>query len=164
MDAITLLKEQHREVEELFRELEQSSKGAVKTRERLVRRLADSLAVHSALEEEFFYQESKAQRTELLLLKALEEHLACKRLLADLLELEATAPTFVPKLLVLRDLVLSHVDVEERELMPRAARALGKERLEALGAQMEARARQLLDDGEPRERLPAETDAAPPLH
>ena len=49
MNAIELLEQQHREVEELFEEYEKASEGAQKTRERLCREISDQLAVHAEI-------------------------------------------------------------------------------------------------------------------
>jgi hypothetical protein len=44
VNAIEMLKQQHREVDELFEEFEAAGEGARKTRARLCREIADALA------------------------------------------------------------------------------------------------------------------------
>ena len=90
MNAIDLLESQHREVAKLFPRIEKAASPAAK--EALFAEIADKLAVHAAIEEHHFYPAVKAKRTEDILLEALEEHLGIKRVLADLLETEASDP------------------------------------------------------------------------
>src|ERR1051325_2975432 len=71
MNAIELLKSQHREVEELFSEIQNADDASEK--EELFTKLADSLAIHARIEEHQFYPGVKAQQTEDILLEAVEE-------------------------------------------------------------------------------------------
>src|SRR6266542_242892 len=86
MNAIDLLEKQHREVEELFEDFDDAGDGARKTKERLCRDVSDQLAVHAEIEEKLFYPESKQEDTEEILRESVEEHLAMKRLLAEIME------------------------------------------------------------------------------
>ena len=88
MNAIELLKSQHEEAKKLFRKLEKA--GAEK--QKLFEELADALAVHATIEEKHFYPATKSARTEELLQEAVEEHLAVKRVIADLLEMSPEDP------------------------------------------------------------------------
>lgn len=99
MNAIKLLKHQHREVEALFRQIHKARAGG--PRRAVFERIADALAVHAAIEERHFYPSVKEKTTEAILLESLEEHLAIKRVLADLLRLDAEDPTFAAKIKVL---------------------------------------------------------------
>ena len=76
MNAIELLEQQHREVEELFEKFENAGERARKTKERLCREIADRLAMHAEIEEKLFYPESKQEDTEEILRESVEEHLA----------------------------------------------------------------------------------------
>jgi hemerythrin superfamily protein len=58
MNAIDLLKKQHREVEDLFEKFEKAGENAAKTRERLCREISNRLAVHAEIEEKLFYPEA----------------------------------------------------------------------------------------------------------
>ena len=120
MNAIDLLKSQHREVAKLFSKLEKASKAADKTE--LFEEIADKLAVHAAIEEHHFYPAVKAKRTEDILLESLEEHLGIKRVIADLLEVSAEDETFDAKAKVLKEQVEHHVEVEESDLFPKVKR------------------------------------------
>lgn len=59
LDAIALLKADHRKVEELFKKFE-GAKGAIKKQD-LVTKICMELTVHCAIEEEIFYPACKGQ-------------------------------------------------------------------------------------------------------
>ncbi len=161
MSAIDMLESQHREVEDIFTELEEAEKPAEKRR--LFEMLADKLAVHATIEEKHFYPAIKAKRTEDILLEALEEHLTIKRAIADLLEVDAEDETFDAKITVLQELVEHHVEEEEEDLFPKVSKLLDAETLDALEQEMTATQEDLLAKGNPRNRVPSETREAAPL-
>jgi hemerythrin superfamily protein len=160
MDAINLLKSQHRKVERLFSKIE-AAKGA-HDKEKLFGELADSLAGHATIEEHQFYPAVRAKRTEDILLESLEEHLGIKRVLADLLKIDAKDETFEAKLTVLKEQVEHHVGEEEKDLFPKVRKLLDKDELEALGEKMQAEFDEL-EAGHPREAVPSETKQAASL-
>jgi hemerythrin superfamily protein len=158
MNAIDMLKQQHREVEALFAQFKKA-RSAVPQR-RIFERIADALAVHATIEEKHFYPSVKKQATEDLLLESLEEHLEIKRVIADLLVLEAKDPTFEAKVTVLMEDVQHHVGEEEKELFPQVQKLFDEETLDAIGEAMEETRDELLENGNPREAIPAETVTA----
>ena len=158
MNAIELLEKQHHDVEELFEEFEDASQGAKKTRERICREISDQLAVHAEIEEKIFYPESKQDETEELLRESVEEHLAMKRILVEIIEEGTDHPQFDARMKVLKEQVEHHADEEEKELFPKVRKACSKEDLEDLGTRMEAVAEELLSEGQPSRRIPDETD------
>ncbi|HEY6100221.1 MAG TPA: hemerythrin domain-containing protein [Anaeromyxobacter sp.] len=163
MNAIDLLKKQHREVEGLFEKFEGAGDGARKTKERLCREIADQLAVHAEIEEKIFYPESKQESTEDILRESVEEHLAIKRTLADLIESAVEDPQFDARVKVLRELVEHHVGEEEKDLFPKVKKACSKEELEDMGARMEKLAEELELQGEPSKNIPSQTDEPAPI-
>ena len=160
MSAIDMLESQHREVEDLF---EQFEKAKGKKKEDVFGQIADKLAVHAAIEEKHFYPAARSKETEDMLLEAAEEHLSVKRLLADLLALDAGDDTFEAKVKVLQEQVEHHVEEEETELFPSVEKLLDGETLDALEQEMTATQEQLLAAGEPRNRVPAEIGEAAPI-
>lgn len=159
MNAIDLLEQQHREVEELFEEYEDAGERAVKSKERLCREISDQLAIHAEIEEKLFYPESKQENTEEILRESLEEHLAMKRLLADLMESGPSDEQFDAKMKVLKEQVEHHVEEEEKELFPKVRKSCSKEELEDLGERMQTLAEELEAQGEPSKNIPGQTDA-----
>lgn len=162
MDAIKLLKNQHAEVEKLLRELVEIGPGSVRRRKQAFERAADLLAVHATLEEKLFYPAAHVEASEERLLEALELHLAVKRVIADLMTLDAEDPTYGAKTRLLADLVLKHQDDEEEGIFPAAADLLGERRLLEIGREMN----ELMVDLEtssPRQEVPLQIDRAASL-
>ena len=157
MNAVDLLESQHREVEDLFSEIEEAKDA--KTKNQLFEQIADALAIHAAIEEHHFYPAVKAKRTEDILLEALEEHLGIKRVIADLLKIDASDETFDAKVKVLKEQVEHHVEEEESDLFPKVKKLLSAEELDALAQEMTAEQSELEDEGDARNAIPSETDA-----
>jgi hemerythrin superfamily protein len=160
VDALELLKTQHEEAKALFKKIE---KAEDEEKLDLFEQLADALAVHATIEEKSFYPATKNARTEELLQEAVEEHLAVKRIIADLLEMSPDDPQFDAKVAVLKENVEHHIEEEEGELFPKVKRLLKADELEDLGVVMEDMAEDLKAAGAPREAVPAETGSAAPL-
>jgi hypothetical protein len=78
-----------------------------------------------------------------LVAEAREEHREVKTLIATLRALDPGDEQFQTKFAELRESVEEHVGMEEDELMPEAAAAIGGE-LERLGRRMEERKEQLM--------------------
>jgi hemerythrin superfamily protein len=159
MNAIGLLMKQHQEAKELLSALEEAE---VEDKQELFEKLADALAVHAAIEEQHFYPATKDDRTEELLQEAVEEHLAVKRLIADLLEMPPSDAQFDAKVKVLEEQVAHHIEEEEGQLFPKVKKAHSAEELEDLGLLMEETGEELLQS-EPRNQVPLETGAAAPI-
>jgi hemerythrin superfamily protein len=159
MNAIDLLKKQHREVEQLFEEFEAAGENAAKTKERLCRKISDQLAVHAEIEEKLFYPEAKQENTEEILRESVEEHLAMKRILADLIEKGTGDEQFEARMTVLKEQVEHHVEEEEKELFPKVRKSCSREELEDLGTRMETLAQELMEEGEPSQSIPGQTDS-----
>jgi hemerythrin superfamily protein len=160
-NAIDMLEGQHREVEDLFAKLEKADRGERK--QKLFTLIADKLAVHASIEEEAFYPAVKAKRTEDILLESLEEHLGIKRVLSDLIDLDASDETFDAKAKILQEQVEHHVEEEEDDLFPKVRKIFDEETLVAIAQQMAMLQEELLAKGNPRLAVPTQTDEAAPL-
>lgn len=161
IDALALLMMQHEEVEALIADLEDATDPEHK--EELFAELADKLAAHATIEERIFYPSMMHERTRELLVESTEEHLSMKRLLADMMELDASDEHFDAKLTVLKEQVRHHAhDEEENALFPKVRRLMSSDDLAAIGNEMLAMYVMLLER-EPRKQVPAETAHAAPL-
>lgn len=136
MDAITLLKEDHRKVEKLFKEIE---KAPLNTRDELFTEIRRELTVHSELEEQLLYPAAeKAKPTHALALESVEEHKQVDKVMADLAQTDKKTDTWMAGLTVLKEDVLHHIEEEEHELFPTIEKdVLSKDRLAEVGMQME---------------------------
>jgi hemerythrin superfamily protein len=162
INALELLMEQHEEVETLIDEIEDADDPDEKLR--LFEQLADQLAAHATIEEKLFYPAVMDESTRELLVESTEEHLSVKRLLADMMELDAEDEHFDAKLMVLRDQVVHHArEEEEGELFPLVRKLFDENELAALGNELLAAFEALLEKGAPRRNVPGETRAAAPL-
>jgi hemerythrin superfamily protein len=129
-DILELLKEQHKEVDELFARIEQGSED----RQMLFTELADKLAAHAAAEEKVFYPAVMSRETSYLLHESVEEHVSIKRVLSDLLALDVDDDSFMARLSVLKEQVSHHAHKEEEnKLFPKLRRALTSDERAALG-------------------------------
>ena len=139
MKATDLLKKQHKEVKGLFKKVEKTEDAS--GRRQLLEQITQALQLHSRLEEEIFYPAVRGLETrkaEEMVAEALEEHHVVDLVLKDLPNVDPEDERFEAKMTVLSELVEHHADEEEKEMF-KAAQRLGKQELEDLGAQMEAR-------------------------
>lgn len=150
MNAIELLKSQHREVETLFKQLEDLGEGAAAEKKEIFATIALKLSVHAAIEEKIFYPEGEAVDEDTTL-EAYEEHDVVKALLSKISKTRPTDKTFMAKVTVLKEVVEHHVEEEENEYFPECEKELGAEKLEALGEKLAA-ATARLEDGAKKPR------------
>lgn len=139
MNLITLLKEDHKEVEDLFKRIEATSPRAMKTRQKLFLQIKAALTVHSAAEEELLYprmKEMRELRHDAFL--ANEEHRLVKQLLDELGSLDAGEEQWDAKMSVLMDMVRHHVREEEGEYFKALKLELNRAELMQLGEEVQA--------------------------
>lgn len=139
MNAFELLKKDHKKVSELFKQLEDTTERAVKTREELFGKLKQELDIHARIEETIFYPAIKeAEETREITLEAIEEHNVVKRLLSELESMPVSDERWTAKLTVLKENVEHHVEEEEEEMFKDAQKVLSNEQVNELGARMES--------------------------
>jgi hemerythrin superfamily protein len=148
MDAIALLKQDHKLVKSLLEDLTQSTTRAVKKRGELVQQIYMNLKAHTTIEEEIFYPAFKSagkKEEEKLYYEALEEHRAAEDLvLPDLMKTDPATEQFSGRAKVLKELIEHHIEEEEGDMFKDARKLLDKNQLNDLGARMEARKTELL--------------------
>ena len=136
MDALKLLKTDHDRVKKLFKEFEEAHEAGNKLAEgELAGVIITELELHTQLEEEFVYPDTKAQGEDLeeLTLEAYEEHNVAKTLIEEIKALTPEDETFAAKVTVLQEAVEHHIDEEENEMFPKVRRAFNDEQLRAIG-------------------------------
>ncbi|MEJ7583248.1 MAG: hemerythrin domain-containing protein [Acidimicrobiales bacterium] len=139
MDAITLLKADHKSVEKLFKQFEKAGADAHKTKQDIVAKVVEELSKHAVIEEQLFYPRvrTEVEEAEDVVLESLEEHHVVKWVLSELDGMDPEAERFTAKMTVLMESVRHHVEEEEQELFPKVRGSMGRKALTELGDAME---------------------------
>jgi hypothetical protein len=153
MDAVALLKADHRKVEELFESFEKAHDADRK--EKLVKQICTELSVHTLIEEEIFYPACTGQVEEDKVDEAYVEHDGAKVLISELLKSDAGNEFYNAKLKVLSELIKHHVKEEEQrsEGLFAQARKAGLD-MEDLGERLMRRKQELLEEFQDGNNLP----------
>jgi hemerythrin superfamily protein len=135
MDAITYLKDDHRTVEQLFKQFERAGERAHVQKRQIADRIIEELSAHAAVEEQVFYPVARAAvpGTEDIVLESLEEHHVAKWLLSELVDMDPAHERFNAKVTVLIANVRHHIEEEERHFFPKVREHLGRNELAELG-------------------------------
>lgn len=153
MKATELLTMQHEEVSSLFERIERATRRNEQAE--LFTELASNLLAHDLIEREIFYpacQQNGALRE--MINKSVVEHTMIELALQQGELARRREDGLAARVVVLKEMMEHHVDEEEHGLFPRVERALGAQRLEQLGLDMERRFEELREQG--YERLLAE--------
>jgi hemerythrin superfamily protein len=144
-DAIALLKEDHRQVEEWFAQFEKARDDERK--QMLATQICNALKVHTQIEEEIFYPAFLAETEDLEIHHEAEvEHNGAKKLIA---EIEASSPDdeyFDAKVKVLSEMIKHHVKEEEQPDGMFAEARKSDMDLQSLGERLAARKAELMDE------------------
>lgn len=131
MQIFELLKKDHRKVEKLFSEIEETDDS--KKRQKLFEQIYKELSMHAEAEELTFYAAMREyEETEALLDEAEEEHVEVKVMLEEMKSLDAASPEFAKKIITLKNAVQHHVEEEESEVFPTVEECMDDEELEQL--------------------------------
>jgi len=137
MNALTLLENDHRELERLLDELEPTTERAVKTRQELFDRVHDALTVHEIIEEEVFYPTLKQHpKAKDIVLEGYEEHDVVNILMGELSNLSVEDETWGPKCKVMIENIRHHIEEEEGEMFQKARQVFDRQELDQLGQAM----------------------------
>ena len=120
-DAIALLKQDHRTVEELFEKFEKASGDGRK--QQIAEQICLELSVHAQIEEEIFYPACEGKVEEDLLKESYVEHDGAKVLIAEILAGGPKADEYYDaKVKVLSEEIEHHVEEEEKACSHRPRR------------------------------------------
>ena len=141
-DAVALLKEDHRAVEELFAQFEKASGEGRK--QKLATEICTELSIHAQIEEEIFYPACEGKVEEDLLKEAFVEHDGAKVLIAEIMAGEPSDEFYDSKVKVLQEQIEHHVEEEEKRMegLFSQARSAGLD-MDALGELLRARKQEL---------------------
>lgn len=139
-DAIALLKEDHKKVNDLFEQYEKSRSTAKK--QALVATICQELTIHAIVEEEIFYPAFKAAAKDRELIpEAIVEHATLKEFIAKLEGKAAEGEMFDAQVKVMGEYVKHHVKEEQTEMFAKARKT--KLDLAELGQRMLQRKQEL---------------------
>jgi hemerythrin-like domain-containing protein len=136
MDLLDRIEAHHREIVEQLEELAEPRLGK-RERDRATRRMADALAAHMAVEEALVYpQAERALGENDLVPESREEHAIAR---VSLQRVVRAGSDFHAKVVVLKDMVVRHVELEEREMLSALARVLSPRERDELARIYDAR-------------------------
>jgi len=121
-DAIELLKQDHREVEGLFKEFEKLEEDGEEAVEQVIATACTELEIHDKLETEIFYpavREAADEEVEDLLNEAEVEHKGVRDLIQTIKGMDPADEKRNAHFTVLMEYVKHHVKEEEKEMFPK---------------------------------------------
>jgi hemerythrin superfamily protein len=138
MNAIDLLKEDHRLVEYFFQQVEDTTRSKYPA---IFSKIKDALDTHAHIEEKIFYprlkKDGKKDLVEIVR-EGLEEHRQIKKFLREIAALNQKNDQYEAKIQVLIEDTRHHVKEEENEMFPLVRDQFSSEALDRLGDRMQA--------------------------
>jgi hemerythrin superfamily protein len=144
-NALELLKHDHDEVDEMFKQFEQiKDNGDDAEKEQLVAQICDALTIHAQIEETIFYPAARRalqEKGQDLLDEAAVEHQTLKDIVGRLEMAPTSDPLYDAGVKVLSEYVKHHVKEEESELFPKVRQS--NLDLQSIGQQLPKRKQEL---------------------
>lgn len=140
--AHTLLIEDHRNVEDLYKTFLQSD-----NKEELGDQILTALTVHAAIEEELYYPALQEAGMETNIDEFKKEHNQIKQHITQLHMMSADEEAYQERMQEMMEEVIHHVQEEENEAMPNVEELLSSEKLEEIGTRMQERKHELESSG-----------------
>ncbi len=141
-DVIEVLKQDHREVEQMFAELESlrgaSTEKAQSRRKDLTEQVTIELVRHSVAEEVLVYPEVEEQVSAEEAEHARKEHAEAEEAMHRLEKLDADDPAFDDELATLMEEIRHHIEDEEGEMFAHMRQVIDEDLLRRLGGGVEA--------------------------
>jgi hemerythrin superfamily protein len=149
MDAITLLRDDHKTLRDLTSKLADTTERAVETRKTLLARIEAILTAHTTIEEELFYpafiEAADDIESRRMVAEAVEEHRAADRkVIPDLHKLDPASVQWSGDAKVLKDYIFHHLKEEEEEMFPKVRALIDRRAMRALGDRMAVRREEML--------------------
>ncbi len=148
-DAITILRADHKLVDELFKQYEKTRADTRK--QTLVDQICAELTAHTTVEEEIFYPAVRgAIKDADIMDEADVEHASAKELIAQLQAGKPGDDHYDAKVKVLGEYIRHHVKEEQNEMFPKAKKT--KLDMMELGSQIETRKGELKMEEQPKSK------------
>ena len=136
-DAVTLLINDHRELQDLLERGEETGERAARGRKALLDTIAAKLTVHETIEEKVLYPALESHpETRDIVLEGFQEHHVADLIVKELYDTSTTAEVWGAKFKVLKESIEHHIEEEEGEMFRSARGVMTQDELVALGAQM----------------------------
>lgn len=137
MNALDVLRQQHRQIRQFLQQAQATSDDDDATRKQIYAHLSEVLHLHEHLEEKLFYPELKRRRaTQRMAARSFDEHHLADVRLRELEAAPARQHAWGEALDRLAIALEAHIGREEDELFPAAKIELGEERLDLMGNEM----------------------------
>ena len=136
-DALEVLTSDHREVEQLFSQLEAASPDSNVAQD-IANKIVRELSVHAVVEEQVLYPAARREIEDGDVDHAIEEHQEVKELLAKVDGKSPADEEIRRTFEEIKSNVEEHVQEEENEMFPKLRDKLGQEELQRLGEQLES--------------------------
>ena len=141
-DAVTLLKQDHRQVAALIDQVEDAESDEL---EAIAERICSMLTVHAQIEEELLYPAAREVLEDTdLVAEAAVEHQSAKDLIAKIEGMSSDDEEYKATVTVLGEYVKHHVKEEEGEMFPQLKKT--NLDLEALGGSLASRKTELMEE------------------
>jgi hemerythrin superfamily protein len=129
-DLVSVIVDDHRQVETIFTELE-TRQGSAEHRRDLADHVISELVRHSVAEEQYMYPAAREALpgSDKVADHELKEHAEAEQVMKDLDGLDSTDPRFDQLLTKLMHDIRHHVEEEERDLLPKLQQACSEEQL-----------------------------------
>lgn len=145
-NAVSLIKDDHKNLKDLFDEFEITDKSQHKTR--IAQNAIKLLKLHAAMEEQIFYPAAREWVEKAYLNEAEEEHHVAKILVAEIDAIKKDHDLLEAKFTVLAESVRHHIQEEENNILP-AMNSANTLDLKVLGKEMLKLRRKLMKEGFP---------------
>ncbi|MGZ3237936.1 MAG: hemerythrin domain-containing protein [Burkholderiaceae bacterium] len=146
-DAISVLSEDHKQVQAMFKQFEKLTghKNNEDKKKELVQEICVALTIHTKAEEELFYPVAREAISDREMLdEAYVEHASAKELIKQLQTMRPGEDFYDAKVLVLGEYINHHIKEEESKIFPAMKKA--KVDLETLGENISQRKDELTAD------------------
>jgi len=137
LDALTLLERDHRRLENLLKQGEETTEAAVKRRRELLETVSTMLTIHETIEEKILYPALEQHpETRAIVLEGFQEHHVADLIVKELHQVAEDNETWGAKFKVLKENIAHHIDEEEGPMFRTARGVMTRDQLLALGARM----------------------------
>lgn len=137
-DGLTLLERDHRLLESLLKQADETDEGSGTRRKDVLARIARELKAHELMEEKVLYPALKSHsEAKDIVLEGYQEHHVADLVMKELQKMPPSDERWGAKLTVLKENIEHHIEEEEGEMFKTARSIFSEEQLQALGAEMQ---------------------------